>query len=139
MDFTPETPLDEALLLARENPGNGSLYYDAFLNAHVFIPARQEGTDEGSWSEIAPDARFYPLFLNAQGTKVLPFFDTLERMQSWAEEKELDYLKVRCHLFIRTLPATVGVALNLGNAFYHFFSGEILDQLRQAAQPVTPS
>ncbi len=136
MDFKPETNLDQALAMAREDANQSALFYDAFLNCDLIVPVRREGADQGSWKEVAADERFFPLFLKAQDTRVLPVFDRLDRLQSWAEEKELDYLKIRCHLFLKTLPPEISIALNLGNAFYHFFNGEILEQLRQAAKPV---
>ncbi len=137
MEFKPETSLDQALVMAREDNAQGSLYYDAFLNTDLFIPVKREGFEEGSWTEVEADERFFPLFLKAQDTRVLPVFDRLDRLQTWAEERELDFLKVRCHLFIKTLPAEVAIAVNLGNAFYYLFTGELLEQLRQAAKPVT--
>lgn len=139
MDFKPETPVDIALQLAREDKKTGGLFYDAFLNAELFIPVRREGHDTGTWSETAANERFFPLFLNLEGTKVIPAFDRLERLQFWADARSLDYLKVRCHLFLNTVAPDVAMALNLGNAFHHLFPAEILQDLKRAAKTVVPS
>ncbi len=139
MEFKPETNLDQALAMAREDAKQGALFYDAFLNCDLFVPVRRDGAEQGSWTEVAADERFYPLFLKAQDRRVLPVFDRLDRLQSWAEEKALDYLKIRCHPFLKTLPPEISLALNLGNPYYHFFTGEVLEELRQAAKPVVPS
>ncbi len=139
MEIKPETPIDHALHLAREDAKTGNMFYDAFLNAEIFIPVRKEGADQGTWSEIAPNERFFPLFLKHEETKVVPAFDKLERLQFWAESRALDYVKVRCHLFLKTLAPEIGLALNLATAYSHFFEAKTLDQLRQAAQSVMPS
>ena len=139
MDFKPETSVDIALQLAREDKKTGSLFYDAFLNAELFIPVRREGNDAGTWSETAPNERFFPLFLNLEGTKVIPVFDRLERLQFWADARSLDYLKIRGPLFLKTVGPDVAMALNLGNAFHHLFPADILQELNRAAKTVVPS
>ena len=139
MEFKPETPIDQALQMAREDAKAGNLFYDAFLNSDVFIPVRKEGADQGSWSEVEANERFFPLFLKHQETKMVPVFDRLERLQFWAESRALDYVKVRCHLFLKTLAPDIGVALNLANAFSHFFEAKTVEHLRQATQTVLPS
>ncbi len=139
MEFKPETPLDTALQMARDDQKTANLFYDAFLNAELFIPVKREGFEVGSWSETTPDERFFPLFLNLNGTKVIPVFDRLTRLQFWAESRSLDYLKVRCHQFLKSVAPDVAMALNLANAYHHLFPVETLGQLRQAAQVVVPS
>ena len=139
MEIKPETAIDHALQLARQDAKAGSFFYDAFLNADVFIPVRKEGAQQASWSEVQANERFFPLFLKHQDTKVIPAFDRLERLQFWAESRALDYVKVRCHLFLKTLAPDIGVALNLANAFSHFFDAKTIEQLKQAAQAVLPS
>ena len=139
MEIKPETPLDEALQIAREDEKHANLFYDAFLNADLFIPVKRAKAEIGTWLEVPANEPFFPFFLNLEGTKVIPAFDKLERLQLWADGKALDYLKVRCHLFLKTVALNVAMALNLGNAFHYLFTPEVLKQLRHAARTVVPS
>lgn len=139
MEIKPETAVDQALQMARDDQKNGNLFYDAFLNADLFIPVKRAKNETGTWSEVAANEPFFPLFLNLEGTKVIPAFDRLDRLQFWAEGRPLDYLKVRSHLFLKTVAHDVAMALNLGNAFHYLFTPEVLTQLRQAVRTVVPS
>lgn len=136
-DKTPlKTDLDEALEEARRDRTRANYFYDSFLNTDLFVPVQVQDASTGTWKEIGPSDRFYPLFLVYQEKKVIPIFDDMGRMKTWAQDKPLDYLKVRAHLFLKLVAAEVGLVLNLGTDYDFYFSGELLEQLRNAMRPV---
>ena len=135
----PETPLDEAMKHARQNPGEGNYFYDQFLNTDLFMPVRISDQKEGTGRELGWNEKFHPLFLKYGETRVVALFDTLERMRAWEKATSLDYLHLRFHVLLGTLAPGVAAVLNLGTPWVHYFTPDVLDQLRQAMKPVEPS
>ena len=135
----PTTPLDEALASARREPSRPNDFYDLFLNSDLLLPVRREGQTEGTWSKVGMKDRFHPFFVPQGEQKLVPVFDTLERLRSWAETRNFDYLSLRCYLLVQLVGADVSLVLNPGTAFSHAFSPEILEKLRRAMKPVTPT
>ena len=134
------TELDQALEVARQNPSQANYFYDTFLNATLYIPAKRATEEESNWEQIKTTERFFPLYLRKGETRAVPVFDTMERMQEWAEPKLFDYIQLKGHLFLKVIAEDVHIVLNEGIAEsrYHFTS-EILEQLRTAVKPVLPS
>ena len=56
----PETELDDALEMARKDPGHPNDFYDLFLNSDVFFPVQIAGKAEPSWQKVGPKDRFHP-------------------------------------------------------------------------------
>lgn len=131
----PQTELDAALDLARGDAQRANFFYDAFLNAELFMPVQRQGVP-GSWQQLTEADRFQPMFLNYQETKVVPLFDSLPRLQQWAGEKRLDYIQLRCHMLIVLFAAEVAMVLNLATPWSYYFSPETLEKLRSAMKPV---
>lgn len=131
--------LDELLDLARKEPEKGHVYYDAFLNADLFFPVKRADGQSASWKALGRHEKFFPLFLPAESQKVVPAFDSLERLQSWAGEGALDYVTIRGHQLARLVAADVAIALNLGTPHAYLFTPELLARLRDAMRPIRPS
>ncbi len=133
------TDLDQALEVARQNPAQANFFYDAFLNAPLFIPAMRADQKEGNWMQIKTSERFYPLYLRNGEVRAVPVFDTVDRMQDWAEPKIFDFIVLQGHLFLKVIAEDVDILLNEGTESRHHFTSEILHQLRNAAKPVLPT
>ena len=130
------TELDEALQTARTEPTRANYFYDTFLNCPIYVPAQLEGKTEPSWLEIKEDERFKPMFISIEKHKVIPVFDSLEKMKTWSAQRPLDYLLLKAHIFIQLLGQDITVALNPGTAFSYHFPPEILESLRTAMKPI---
>jgi hypothetical protein len=79
------------------------------------------------------------MFLTQGELKVVPAFTQLPRLKQWAGERALDFIALRCHLFLRVLGRDVAVSLNPGTPWNHTFTPDILGQLRNAMKPMRPS
>lgn len=136
---TPETDLDDALVLARRHPAQPNDFYDLFLNVDLYLPVRISGKETGSWQRAGVKERFHPYFLPKGKLRVVPVFDRLERLQRWSEGRAFDYVQLRCHLLLGMISADVGLVLNPGTSFAHSFSPEVLEKLRRAMRSVSPT
>lgn len=133
------TELDQALRAARTNPNQANYFYDTFLNASLFVPAKRATEEESNWDQIKMTERFFPLYLRNGETRAVPVFDTIDRMQDWAEPKIFDYILLKGHLFLKVIAEDVHIVLNEGTDFRYHFTCEILEQLRAAVKPVAPN
>jgi len=133
------TEVDEALRVARANPAQGGFFYDAFLNADIYIPALRADKRPGDWAQLKSTERFFPLYLRQGEARAVPVFDRLERLKAWAQDRAFDYLVLQAHLFLRVIAPEVQILLNEGTQSTYLFTVEILDALRKAARPVQPS
>lgn len=82
------TKVDEALKIAMENPSHANFFYDAFLNAPVYVPALRADKKPGEWRQLKIDERFFPLYLKHEEARAIPVFDTLEKLKTWAEDRK---------------------------------------------------
>ena len=130
------TEVDEALEVAQENPAAANLFYDAFLNADIYVPALRANKKPGEWSQISETERFFPLYLHHEENRAVPVFDRLDKLKTWAETKAFDYLKIKAHLFIKVIAPEIAVVLNEGTEHRYLFIPEILEQLRNALKNV---
>lgn len=131
-----KTTLDDTLEAALKDPKQGSLFYDTLLNVDLFFPVQLEGKANGDWKEIAPSEKFHPLFLKFEKGMALPCFDTLEKLQNWAEQKPLDYAKVRGFQVLNIIGKDVSILLNAGTLYNYVLTNDILEKLRVAMRPV---
>jgi len=134
----PETPLDEALQSALRDQKFANFFYDTYLNSIVYTPVRKEGTSLGSWSELGLQDRFFPLYLSFEKGRAVPQFDSIQRLQNWAQTETFDYLKVKAHVLLKVLDPSMSIVLNAGTPFEYVLNSEILDLLRQSMRPVSP-
>jgi len=132
------TKLDDALKVVRHDPEQGHVFYDAFLNSDMYIPVHLKD-EKPHGRQVGIDEKFHPLFVKFDGKKTVPMFDSLERLNEWAEGNDLDYVLVRAHLFLTLLDASVEVGLNPGTDFAHHFTGSDLERIRSAIGPAGSS
>lgn len=135
----PETPLDEALNSALKDPKFANFFYDTFLNTFICMPVKKEGSQEGSFTELSLKDRFFPLYLNFEGGRAIPCFDSNERLQFWAQGQKFDYLKIKAHQLLKVLDPSMAIVLNPATPFEYVLTSEILDLLRNSMRPITPA
>lgn len=140
-DFTEldVTDVDDALRAAQLDASHANFFYDAFLNADVFVPALRADKKPGDWVRLGASERFFPLYLRHEEARAIPVFDRLEKLKVWAGDRAFDYVVLQAHLLLKVIAPEVAVALNEGTAYRYLFTPEILDSLRAAAKPVNPS
>lgn len=131
--------MDEALVGAQKDPSQANFFYDAFLNAEIYLPVSKLGKAKGDWEQLGMTDKFQPLFLKFENGLALPAFDTLVRLQEWAGEKPLDFIVLKGHTLLRIVDESMSVILNLGTTFHYTLSADILKQIRQALRPVHPA
>lgn len=138
-DSNSETDLARALAVARENPNQANYFYDTFLNWDLVIPVLKQGNEKGTWRRLAIDEKFLPLFIPQKDAKIVPAFDTLDRLQGWAEDRVLDYIQVRSHQFLRMLGSSVALSLNPGSDAHFVFPSSLIEQLVATMKIVQPA
>jgi hypothetical protein len=137
-DSKPElTEVDVALGIAQSNPSHANLFYDAFLNAGIFIPALRADKKPGEWERIEASERFFPLYLRHEEVRAVPVFDRLDKLKTWAGDKAFNYLQLPAHLFLKVIAPEVAIVLNEGTPHRYLFTPEILESLRRAVKPVS--
>jgi len=138
-DETPEfepTDVDEALRVAQTNPAYANLFYDAFLNAEIFVPALRADKKPGEWMKLKTSERFFPLYLRHEEIRAIPVFDRLEKLKGWAKDRAFDYLTLQANLFLKVIAPEVAIVLNESTDLRYFFTPEILESLRNAVKIV---
>jgi uncharacterized protein YheU (UPF0270 family) len=138
-ETNPETPLDEALKSALADPKFANFFYDTFLNSIIVMPVKKEGTQQGNWTELSLKERFFPLFLSFENGRAVPVFDSKERLQTWSQNQNFDYIKIKAHVLLKLLDPSMAIVLNCGTEFEYVLTVEILDLLRNSMRPVNPT
>ena len=122
---SPATDLDQAVEAAREDADRRAAFYDVFLRADLFIPTREEEGDEAG-----EDQSFTPLLVESEGVPYLLLFDSLERLQTWAEG-EIGHIKVPGHTLVEVMDPRLHWILNLGTPFTKEFVSDEITWLQQ--------
>lgn len=125
----PESDLDAAVAAAREDPDQRAVFYDTFLRAELFIPTREPEGDE----EPDEDDAFTPLLVESDGVPYLLLFDSLERLQSWAD-REPGFIRVPGRTLIEVMDPRLHWILNLGTSFTKEFVSEEISWLQKAVR-----
>lgn len=134
-----DTPLDKALSAALNDPKQGNFFYDVFLNTDLVVPVQEKDSKGGAWKCLGIQDKFYPLFLKFEQGKAVPVFDSLDKIKNWAGMQKLDYILIKGHLLLRMIDPSVFVVINLGMELNYTLTPDILERLRNAMTPVTPS
>jgi hypothetical protein len=135
----PETELDRALALAEEGAEEGAetgaeqgtqagddhaqAFYDAFLNARLYVPTASDDTD-------LPDDTVSLLVADIEGEGIVPVFDSEARLAAWAEEP-VPFTVLPGHALVAQLDPELSVALNVGTDYFKLFVDAELAWLRE--------
>lgn len=135
------TSLDKALAASQHDQTKADAFYNLFLNSDVFIPTYSlTGTNNIGIRRSEEGESFTPFVVESDGTPFLPIFDTIERLQAWAEGKEMTYVCMPAHALIRSsLDPKLHIALNVGTSYFKEFVPDELDWLRQVFEQQKPS
>lgn len=134
------TELDKALVAAQQDQTQSDAFYSLFLNSDVLIPTRDAGAPEGGARRSCEGESFSPIVVENEGVPYLPIFDKMERLQAWAQGKEITFVQMPAHALIRSsLDAKLHLALNVGTDHFKEFVPDELAWLRQAFEEQKPS
>jgi hypothetical protein len=134
------TELDKALIAAQSDQAQANTFYNLFLNSDVFIPTYDAATTESGMRGSQEGESFTPIVVENEGIPFLPIFDTLERLQTWAQGREMTYIRMPTHALIRSsLDPKLHIVLNVGTAYFKEFVPDELDWLRQVFEQQKPS
>ena len=124
------TALDAALARADDGDAQAQAFYDAFLQAQLYVP-----TAEGPDSD--PDAGLRLLVAEVEDERIVPVFDTHERFAEWAEA-DCPFAVVSGFSLVEALDPALSLALNVGLSGFKLFVPDELAWLRQQiSQTVT--
>ena len=79
------TPLDQALEESRRTK-NEAVFYNAFLNARLYLPLADAAT-QAEGGRAGSEDRISPILIEADGQRYLMLFDTRERLAAWARRE----------------------------------------------------
>jgi hypothetical protein len=115
------TNLDKALKEAFDNEGKtANKAYAVLLRSEFYMPVNKIENEEQP---------FIPFFLEEDEKIFIPVFDTLERLQSWADNTEntIDFVTLAGSELIRGIGEHITLCLNIGSSCYkEFYPDEIL-------------
>ena len=124
-----QTPLDRALAAAMESPESQPAYYDVFLRSDLFVPTvdMPEGEEQ---RRAAEGETFSPVVIESDGKLFLILFDTVERLQAWAQ-REIGFVRLPAHALVESVDPQLHWALNVGTEHHKQFVPEELAWLRR--------
>ena len=129
------TELDKALAAAQEDQAKAESFYNLFLNSDVFIPTHDAAPRESGFHRTQAGESFSPFVVESDNVPCLPIFDTLERLQAWARGREITYVQMPAHTFIRSsFDPRLHIGLNVGTPHFKEFVPDELSWLRQAVE-----
>lgn len=127
------TGLDQALVALRqdmEDPKLQSKFYDIFLNTIFCVPTLDSEQDGESPVE---EEQTLPLIMESDGNDYLIFFDTEERLKTWAAE-DVTWVPVPGYLLAATTMPPLHWAMNVGTEYSKQFVPEEIAWLRDAVE-----
>ena len=129
--------LDEALLEAQRNESGQAAFYNLFLNSNVFFPTHDHAIGDTNPRRSKEGETFKPIMIEHQGKVVLPIFDSVERLRSWAQ-REVNYVCMPTHALVRSIESGVFFVLNAGTEYTKEFVPEELKWLRDSIEMSQP-
>jgi hypothetical protein len=120
--------LDDALLKLIEDSESGQgPYYDEVLNTEFYIPLNADpSSDQGDQAQNVS-----PMVLESEGKSYLMLFDSVERLNAWAEQ-EAPHAIYAGYRLAEVTPEALHWAVNVNTEYAKEFVPEELALLRQA-------
>lgn len=145
MTCPPTTELDKALAAFFTDSGreeNRARFYELFLNSSFFMPIIPQEKKDAGENHQEEKQQVTPLILEAEGNDYLVLFDTLERLQIWADA-DAPYVPVVGYVLAQNTTPPLHWALNVGSDYSKTFVPEeiswlaemVEENLNQAEEP----
>lgn len=133
----PMTPLDKALESARKDQSKAKVFYHLFLNTDIYVPTHDAPGEQNVERRAGGNETFRPILLTHEDKKLMPIFDTLERLQTWAK-RPIYFMRISAHDLLETVGTSVNIALNPGTDHFKLFEIDEIKQLQKEAQGLIP-
>src|SRR4030095_296582 len=131
------TPLDTALRAAQQDPKRRDDFYNLFLNCTLIVPIHESKGLNGAPRRTTGGGNIVSVILQAEGRKVLPVFDTVERLEAWGQ-RAIQYVAIPGHALSDSIDPSIHWALNVGTEFFKEFVGEEIQWLKERLKGATP-
>jgi hypothetical protein len=118
-----QSPLDRALGVAELGDAQAQAFYDAFLNARLYVPTAEDDPD-------LPTDTVSLLVADIEGEGIVPVFDSEDRLATWAEEP-VAFTVLAGHALVEQLDPALQIALNVGTEHFKLFVESELAWLRE--------
>ena len=122
--------LDSAYSDALKNEGAQSSFYNAFLNAEIFIPTH-DVPESDQRKRAGDDESISPIFVASEGIQYLMLFDSQERLGAWAQ-KEVGFVALPGHAIVEMMSADTHWALNVGTEYMKTFVPDEIKWLKES-------
>ena len=132
----PMSQLDDALVEARRSEPGQAAFYNVFLNSNVYFPTHDHAVGDTNPRRTKEGESFRPIMIEHQGKAILPIFDSVERLASWAQ-REVNYVCMPVHALVQSIQGVFFV-LNAGTEFAKEFVPEELKWLRDSIEASQP-
>ncbi len=129
------TDLDKALEAFQQDMDdtkNQSLFFDLFLNSHLYVPIVDSKDLPGGADSVEP-GHAVPLIVEAEGNDYMMLFDTEERLHAWAQTKA-NYVVVAGHVVAEMSESPLHWALNVGSDSSKVFVPDEIAWLRDIVE-----
>lgn len=117
------TEMDETLKAAQDG-GDGTGFYNAFLNGELFVPLNETPADPTS---------IKPILVEADGQLHVMLFDSEERLAAWAK-REVPFAAIPGHVLVQSFSDQHPWMLNVGTEFVKKFVPDEIRWLKSAVQ-----
>ncbi len=129
------TKLDQALVASREDRNMQPVFYDLFLNSLFFVPTIEETkqTDPKAADQEKADEGALPLLIEAEGKSFLMLFDTIKRLNDWADE-DAKYVALPGHAITEMSLPNLHWAMNYGTEHQKQFEPDEIEWLKDVVR-----
>lgn len=129
------TKLDQALVASREDRNMQPVFYDLFLNSLFFVPTIEETkqTDSKAADQEKADEGALPLLIEAEGKSFLMLFDTIKRLNDWADE-DAKYVALPGHAITEMSLPNLHWAMNYGTEHQKQFEPDEIEWLKDVVR-----
>lgn len=127
---TSMSPLDSAYAAALADESKKPLFYNAFINAELFIPTHESSESEQNKPESENES-IAPMFIESDGVNYLVLFDSKQRLTNWAKT-EVDYVALPGHAIVERMNEEFYWVLNPNTKHVKTFNPEEINWLKQA-------
>ncbi|HEX5734554.1 MAG TPA: enhanced serine sensitivity protein SseB C-terminal domain-containing protein [Blastocatellia bacterium] len=131
------TPLDKALQAARQDKSKANEFYNLFLKTDIYIPTHDTPKKPNTKRRAGDDEKFTPVLLTHEGKTLLPIFDTLERLEAWAN-RPIGFIRISAHALLEAIDSSFHIALNLGTDYFKDFVSDEIKALQNTVRGATP-
>lgn len=122
------SPLDQAYVTGMETKQE-TVFYNAFLNATIFIATANAPTQEKEKRAGGQDT-ISPIIIESDGAKYIMLFDSKERLLSWAK-REVGFAAIPGHAIVEMMSPEFHWALNVGTEHVKTFVPDEIKWLKQ--------